>query len=68
MRILLDESVPSKLGLLLTGHTFMTVQRQGWANVKNGNLLALGAANGFDLLLTADKGMAYQQNLTELPM
>ena len=67
MRILLDESVPSRLGLLLAGHTAITVQRRGWASVKNGKLLALAAAE-FDVLLTADKGMEYQQNLVTLPI
>lgn len=61
MRILLDESVPEKLGRLLVGHTCSTVQRQGWTSAKNGKLLAL-AKDHFDLLLTADKGMEYQQN------
>jgi predicted nuclease of predicted toxin-antitoxin system len=67
MRILLDESVPGRLGALLTGHSVMTVQRRGWASVKNGKLLAL-AAGEFDMLLTADKGMEYQQNLATLPV
>jgi predicted nuclease of predicted toxin-antitoxin system len=67
MRILLDESVPGRLGPLLTGHSAVTVQRRGWASIKNGKLLAL-AAGDFDVLLTADKGMEYQQNLATLPM
>ena len=67
MRILLDESVPEKLGKLLVGHTCTTVQRQGWASIKNGKLLAL-AKDQFDLLLTADKGMEYQQNQDALPV
>lgn len=67
MHILLDESVPARLGLLLTGHTSVTVQRRGWVSVKNGKLLAL-AAGEFDVLLTADKGMEYQQNLATLPV
>ena len=67
MRILLDESVPGRLGGLLTGHLTTTVQRRGWASVKNGKLLAL-AAGEFDVLLTADKGMEYQQNLATLPV
>ena len=67
MRILLDESVPSSLGSQLTGHSAVTVQRRGWASIKNGKLLAL-AAGEFDVLLTADKGMAYQQNLAALPV
>ena len=67
MRILLDESVPEKLGRLLVGRSCSTVQRQGWASVKNGQLLAL-AKNEFDVLLTADKGMEYQQNQDTLPV
>lgn len=67
MRILLDESVPSRLGALLAGHAVTTVQRQGWTSVKNGKLLAL-AANQFDVLITADKGMEYQQNQATLPV
>ena len=68
MRILLDESVPGRLGALLTGHVAITVQRQGWTSIKNGELLALTASAGFDVLLTADKGMEYQQNLATLPV
>ncbi len=67
MRILLDESVPGRLGPLLTGHATFTVQRRGWASIKNGKLLAL-AADEFDVLLTADKGMEHQQNLAALPV
>ena len=67
MRILLDESVPERLGKLLVGHSCSTVQRQGWASIKNGRLLAL-AKDQFDVLLTADKGMEYQQNQDTLPV
>ena len=67
MRVLLDESVPEKLGKLLGGHACSTVQRQGWASVKNGKLLAL-AKDQFDLLLTADQGMEYQQNQARFPI
>ena len=67
MRILLDESVPARFGSLLKGHASVTVQRRGWASIKNGKLLAL-AADEFDVLLTADKGMEYQQNLATLPV
>lgn len=67
MRVLLDESVPEMLGKLLGGHACSTVQRQGWARIKNGKLLAL-AKDQFDVLLTADKGMEYQQNQGTLPV
>ena len=67
MRILLDESVPTRLGRLLIGHEVKSVQRHGWGGIKNGKLLAL-AATEFDVLLTADKGIEYQQNLATLPV
>ena len=67
MRILLDESVPGRLGALLVGHEANSVQRRGWAGIKNGKLLAL-AATEFDVLLTADKGIEHQQNLATLPI
>ncbi len=67
MRILLDESVPGRLGFRLVGHETMSVQKRGWAGIKNGKLLALAAAE-FDLLITADKGIEYQQNLATLPI
>ena len=66
-RILLDESVPNRFGSLLTGHTSVTVQQRGWTSIKNGKLLTL-AAGEFDVLLTADKGLEYQQNLATLPV
>ena len=67
MRILLDESGPEKLGKLLVGHSCSTVHRQGWTSVKNGKLLAM-AKDHFDVLLTADKGMEYQQNQATIPV
>ena len=67
MRILLDESVPSRLGKLPSGHEATSVQRRGWAGIKNGKLLAL-ASHEFDVLITADKGIEFQQNLAALPV
>ena len=67
MRILLDESVPERLGDLLSPHQCSSVRRQGWAGLKNGKLLAV-AAEHFDVLLTADKNMEFQQNLVTLPL
>lgn len=67
MRILLDESVPGRLGPLLTGHEVRSIHRMGWAGTRNGKLLALAAVE-FDVLLTADRGMEFQQNLTKLPL
>ena len=67
MRILLDEAVPRRLGALLTGHQTTTVPKSGWAGIKNGKLLAL-AATKFDVFLTSDKNIEFQQNLASLPL
>ena len=67
MRILLDESLPRPLGALLTGHTTSTVRDEGWTSLKNGELLRR-AAQRFDVLLTADQNLEYQQNLATLPV
>ena len=67
MRILLDESLPRDLKGLLVNHDAETVALAGWAGVKNGKLLAL-AATAFDVFLTADQNIEFQQNLAKLPV
>lgn len=68
MRILLDESVPRRLGRELLGHRVSTVAQRGWDGQKNGDLLALAAADLFDVLITADQNMEFQRNLLQLPV
>ena len=63
MRVLLDECVPRKLGRSLFGHVIRTVPQQGWSGKKNGELLALMAGAGFEVLLTVDQSIPHQQNL-----
>jgi len=63
MRILLDECVPRPLRRELPGHDVRTIREMGWAGKKNGELLALMAGAGFDVLLTVDQNLRYQQNL-----
>jgi Domain of unknown function (DUF5615) len=63
MRILLDENLPRKLAGHLIGHECQTVVECGWSGKKNGELLA-EADPLFDLLLTLDKNLPYQQDLT----
>lgn len=67
MRILLDESVPRRLGFGLAPHFVRSVQTMGWAGLKNGALLA-AASGDFDVLVTADRNMRYQQNARQLPI
>ena len=65
MRILFDENVPRKLRLYLIGHSVVTVQEMGWTSFKNGELLKL-ANEKFDVLMTVDKNLRYQNNFTGL--
>lgn len=65
MRVLLDECVPRALRADLPGHEVKTVAEAGWAGVKNGGLLQL-AAKDFDVLLTVDRNLEYQQNFSGL--
>ena len=63
MRILFDQGTPVPLARLLSGHTVRTARQQGWDKLANGNLLRVAEAAGFELLLTTDNSIAYQQNL-----
>src|SRR5712664_92030 len=67
MRVLLDECVPRALRKDLPGHEVKTVAEAGWAGVKNGQLLKL-AATQFDILLTVDSNLEYQQNFAGLAL
>lgn len=67
MRVLLDECVPRKLRRELPGHDVKTVAEMGWSGTKNNALLRLAAAE-FDVLLTVDQGIPYQQNLPGLDL
>jgi PIN like domain len=62
VRILLDECVPRVLKQELSGCEVSTVRAMGWEGVKNGKLLSL-AAQEFDVFLTIDRNMRYQQNV-----
>lgn len=65
MRVLLDECFPRALRTELSGHEVTTVAEAGWAGVKNGALLQL-AATRFEVLLTVDRNLEYQQNFSGL--
>ncbi len=63
MRVLLDECVPRKLKGSLTGHECRTVPEEGMAGKRNGELLSLAENAGFDVFLSIDRGIEFQQNL-----
>ena len=62
MRILLDECVPRRFRRQLQGHEVRTVPEMGWASFENGVLLAV-ASGKFDVLVTTDQRLKYQQNV-----
>ena len=64
MRIILDENLPRPLKTIFPGHTVTTVQEEGLAGTVNGALLAR-LEGQFDVFITADKNLRYQQNLSE---
>jgi hypothetical protein len=63
MKVLLDECVPRKFKNSLLGHECRTVPEEGLAGKKNGELLAFAEKAGFQVFLTLDRGVEYQQNL-----
>ena len=63
MKVLLDECVPSPLRKVLSNHQVVTIDELGWKGIKNGALVAK-AVGRFDALITADKNLRYQQNLS----
>jgi hypothetical protein len=68
VKLLIDENLPHQLRLELPGHDAYTVAYMKWGGVENGELLRRAAAAGFDALVTNDRGLEYQQNLTALPL
>jgi hypothetical protein len=63
MRVLLDECVPRKLKINLPGHECRTVPEEGLAGKRNGELLSVAEKAGFDVFLSVDRGIEFQQNL-----
>jgi predicted nuclease of predicted toxin-antitoxin system len=64
MKVLLDECVPRKFKDSLTGHECRTVPEAGWAGKKNGELLSLAEQADFEVFLTVDLGLEYEQSLS----
>jgi predicted nuclease of predicted toxin-antitoxin system len=68
MRLLLDENLNWRLQRDLSGHQVESVPLLGWAGISNGVLLRKAAENGFDVLITMDSNLIYQQNLADHPI
>ena len=63
MRVLFDQGVPAPLVKLLPSHEVVTAYEAGWAALKNGELLGEAEGAGFDVFVTTDQNLRYQQNL-----
>lgn len=65
MKILLDECITKLLKKQLINHTVFTVANMNWLGMKNGNLMKSAIKEGFDILLTIDKNLQFQNNMNE---
>ena len=63
MKALLDECLPRMLKQHLSIHECRTVPELGWAGKKNGELISVAEQKGFEVFLTVDQGIEYEQNL-----
>jgi hypothetical protein len=63
MRILFDQGTPAPLRSELTGHSVATAYEEGWSSLSNGDLLSVAEKAGYELLITTDQNLRYQQNL-----
>jgi hypothetical protein len=64
MLVLLDQGTPVPVRQHLLHHTVRTASQQGWATFGNGELLAVAETEGFDVFVTTDKNLRYQQHLS----
>ena len=65
MRVLFDNGVPRGVASVLEGHTVEEARDRGWDRLKNGDLLDAAEAEGFDVFVTTDRNIRYQQNLSK---
>jgi len=65
VRVLLDECIDWRLARDIVGHDVKTARQMGWATLKNGELLTL-ASEHFDVFVTVDRNLSFQQNLSSL--
>jgi hypothetical protein len=68
VKVLLDENLPHLLRNNLGDHEVFTVRYKGWAGLKNGELLKTAEDDGFEVFITGDQTLSYEQNLTGRPV
>lgn len=66
--VLFDQGTPAPLRHALVGHVVKTVYERGWSSLKNGELIASAESAGFQVFVTTDKNLKYQQNLANRSM
>ena len=64
MRVFFDECVPRPLRQLLPSHEIKTAQEMDWGRLKNGELIQRAEESGFEVFVTSDQNLSYQQNLS----
>ncbi len=64
IRILLDQNIPRQVRTILDGYNVKTSLQMGWDTIENGDLLNVAERDGFDVFITADQNLQYQQRLT----
>jgi hypothetical protein len=67
VRVLLDECIDWRLARHIVGHHVKTSRQMGWSSIKNGELIAL-TSTSFDVFVTVDRNLAFQQNIGNLPV
>ena len=65
MRILFDQGTPAPLRRYLTEHSVTTAYEEGWSNLSNGDLLKSAEDKGYQIFVTTDRNLRYQQNLSD---
>jgi len=65
VKVIFDNSTPAPLAAFLIGHKISMCPKLGWARMGNGELLTAAEAAGFELMISADQNLKYQQNLTK---
>ena len=68
MLVLFDQGTPAPLRHALAGHVVETVYERGWSSLKNGELIVIAESSGFEVFVTTDKNLKYQQNLVNRGM
>jgi hypothetical protein len=68
MRILLDENLPKRLKIDFPEHEIYTIREKAWNGKKNGELMSLLIASHFQVLMTFDKNIPFQQNFNKYSM